>query len=113
MSIAFREQAEFSRVREALFGSDEGYRYFQNALMQQPQSGVVIPGAGGARRVRWSDPRRGKGKRSGIRVIYGYVETPPYILFLYAYDKNKADLTPEEKRAARESIEAFREELGL
>lgn len=112
MNIAFREQFESSRVRERLFGSDEGYRQFQNALMQQPQAGVVIPGAGGARKVRWSDPRRGKGRRSGVRVIYGYVEQPPYILFLYAYDKNTTDLTPEEKQDARESLKEFRKELG-
>ena len=29
-----------------------------------PQKGAVIPGTGGFRKVRWPDPRRGKGKRT-------------------------------------------------
>jgi hypothetical protein len=30
----------------------------------------VIPGTGGFRKLRWTDPRRRKGKRGGLRVIY-------------------------------------------
>jgi mRNA-degrading endonuclease RelE of RelBE toxin-antitoxin system len=110
MQLSFKEQATFSRVREDLFGDDEGYRVFQNALMNTPRFGDVIPGTGGARKIRWSDPQRGKGKRSGIRVIYYYHEPSRQILFIYAYDKNTPDLRPEEKKAVRAVIEAFRKE---
>ncbi len=111
MNIAFREHIEFSKVRETLFGSDEGYRGFQNALLQQPNAGAVIPGAGAARKVRWNDPLRGKGKRGGIRVIYSYVEEARYILLIFVYDKNTNDLTPDQKRAFRILAEEFRKEI--
>ncbi len=32
--------------------------------------GDLIPDTGGLRKVRFADPRRGKGKRGGLRVIY-------------------------------------------
>jgi len=35
--------------------------------------GVLIPGTGGLRKLRWEDARRSKGKRGGLRVIYYYL----------------------------------------
>lgn len=112
MDIAFQEHDRFSKVREALFGDDEGFRAFQNALLLNPRLGDVIQGTGGARKVRWNDPTRGKGKRSGIRVIYAYVEAPAYILLLFAYDKNIPDLTPDQKRRIHILVDEFRKELA-
>ncbi len=37
-------------------------------ISEHPTAGDVIPGADGARKVRWSST--GKGKRGGVRVIY-------------------------------------------
>lgn len=70
MRYTLYEAYAFASVREELFQGDEPFRWFQNALMANPRAGGVIPGTHGARKVRWNDPRRSKGKRSGIRVIY-------------------------------------------
>ncbi|MEM5387217.1 hypothetical protein VSR68_26975 [Paraburkholderia phymatum] len=40
--------------------------------MPNPEAGDAIKGAGGLRKVRFGDARRGKGKRGGLRVIYYY-----------------------------------------
>ena len=37
-------------------------------IASEPEAGVVIPGSGGCRKVRWSRP--GMGKQGGARVIY-------------------------------------------
>ena len=37
-------------------------------MATHPNTGEVIPGADGARKVRWSG--RGRGKRGGVRVIH-------------------------------------------
>jgi hypothetical protein len=37
-------------------------------LLLRPEQGVVIPGSGGLRKIRWG--REGQGKRGGLRVIY-------------------------------------------
>jgi hypothetical protein len=57
----------------------------------------VIQGTGGFRKVRWADPRRGQGRRGGLRVIYYYFEQDMQIWFLTMYGKDEAaDLTPKE-----------------
>jgi len=38
--------------------------------MDDPSAGDVIQGTGGLRKLPWTDKRRGKGKRGGLRVIY-------------------------------------------
>src|SRR6266540_1865409 len=50
--------------------SDDEYGELQWSLARNPEAGNVIEGTGGIRKVRWSDPRRKKGKRGGTRVIY-------------------------------------------
>jgi hypothetical protein len=42
----------------------------QLELMDNPTAGDVMEGTGGLRKLRQADPRRGKGKRGGLRVIY-------------------------------------------
>jgi mRNA-degrading endonuclease RelE of RelBE toxin-antitoxin system len=69
MKATFVELPPFARQR-ADYMDDEAYRALQNELMQNPEAGDVIEGTGGLRKVRQADPRRGKGKRGGLRVIY-------------------------------------------
>ena len=111
MKLTFREETSFDHVRDRLFGGDDGFRQFQDALLADPRRGVVIQGAAGARKARWSDPRRGMGKRGGIRVIYYYAEAYANVLLILAYDKNISDLTPAQKKTIAELIHIFREEL--
>ncbi len=69
MTATFVELAPFRRCRSDYL-TDEEYRVLQIALMQNPESGEVIRGTGGLRKLRFGDARRGKGKRGGLRVIY-------------------------------------------
>ena len=48
--------------------SEEDYTALQQTLMWRPDAGLVIPGSGGIRKLRWAAP--GRGKRGGYRVIY-------------------------------------------
>ena len=68
--------------------------------MQNPDVGTVMPGCGGIRKVRVRDPSRGKGKRSGARIIYLYVPTTKkfYLLDIYGKDEQE-DLSPEQRSA--------------
>ena len=47
---------------------DEQLRRLLLALMLRPEQGVLIPGGAGLRKIRWSQP--GRGKRGGLRVLY-------------------------------------------
>ena len=87
--------------------NDESYRALQRTLLENPELGDVMPGTGGFRKIRWEDPRRGKGKRGGLRVIYYYLTTDHQIWFFTLYDKDEAtDLTSSEKKALKKSIQA-------
>jgi hypothetical protein len=48
--------------------NDEEYRALQNVLVERPDSGDIIQGSGGIRKIRWGVG--GQGKRGGARVIY-------------------------------------------
>ena len=87
--------------------NDESYRALQRALLENPELGVVMPGTGGFRKIRWEDSRRGKGKRGGLRVIYYYLTADHQIWFFSLYDKDEAtNLTSGEKKVLKKAIQA-------
>lgn len=73
--------------------TDEDYGALQQALADHPDSGALIRGGKGIRKVRWALP--GGGKSGGIRVMYYWRVTEDQILLIYLFPKNeRADLTP-------------------
>ena len=112
MKLTFIEQPEFSTVRDELFGTEgvsSNFRRLQSALMRDPRAGSVIPGAGGARKVRWMRAGRTGGKSGGIRVIYYYNEQKSRILLLRTYAKNQQDdLTSQQARQISGEIDIER-----
>ena len=107
--LEFRETAIFTRDVISLL-TDEEYAELQGVLIVQPDAGDVIPGTGGLRKLRWSQKRRGKGKRGGVRVIYYWYVSGSLIYMLLAYSKDEQDdLTTAEKRLlARLVAEEFK-----
>jgi hypothetical protein len=94
--MEFLEAPAFTRYVSGYLTDDE-YRELQNRLAAAPEHGAVIPGIGGFRKLRWADPRRGKGRRGGLRVIYYYFPGEQQIGLITLYDKDEAsDLTPKE-----------------
>ena len=82
------EFIEFSHFAKnlPLLGDDDEYLDLQLHLMERPESGAVIPGSGGLRKLRWAGS--GRGKRGGLRLIYYYVTAEGQILLLQLYAKN-------------------------
>src|SRR6202021_513227 len=78
----------------------------QTELAAHPETGDVMPGTGGFRKMRWADPGRGKGRRGGLRVIYFYFEADQQIWLITLYGKNEtADLSAAEKKALKAAID--------
>ena len=69
--MEFFEAPAFTRYVSSYLTDDE-YREMQGRLATAPEAGDMIPGTGGFRKLRWADPKRGKGQRGGLRVIYYY-----------------------------------------
>lgn len=106
--IEFVESLAFSRFREDYLNDDE-FRQLQQSLWANPEAGDIVPGAGGIRKLRWKDSRRGKGKRGGLRVIFYTFLADEQLWLLSLYDKDEAaDLSANEKDQLRRALEAER-----
>jgi hypothetical protein len=104
----FVEAPAFTRFREDYL-DDDGLAELQRFLAMNPEAGDMVPGAGGIRKLRWKDPRRGKGRRGGLRVIYYCFLSEQEIWLLTLYDKDEAaDLTKDERDQLRRALEAER-----
>jgi hypothetical protein len=96
--VQFIETSIFTKQIVDLL-DDSDYRELQMVLALHPNTGSVIRGGGGLRKIRWS--AQGRGKRGGIRVIYYKIEEDE-IYMLFAYAKNKQeDLTMEQLKVLR------------
>lgn len=97
----FVETRVFTEIVKELL-DDETYRRFQNELIHNRTAGEVIPGCGGLRKIRISDPSRGQGKRGGLRAIYLNVPEADRIVLVALYGKDKKDdLSENEKKLLR------------
>jgi hypothetical protein len=56
--FSFIETRLFTRLVQEYLDDDE-YRELQKVLMDNPETGNIIPGSGGLRKVRWRAPGRG------------------------------------------------------
>ncbi len=109
MKAVFVELPPFERLR-ANYLDDDAYRALQNELMQNPIAGDVIEGTGGLRKLRQADPRRGKGKRGGLRIIYYWWLGGEQFWLFTVYDKDQADdLTPEQRKTVKRLLDNERQ----
>jgi len=98
----------FDKSWAAMDLGDDELCELQNLLAQDPETGDVIQGTGGARKVRI--PLEGRGKSGGGRVIYVDVVVRERIYLLMAYPKNvQTDLSPDQKKMIRKVIETIKE----
>jgi mRNA-degrading endonuclease RelE of RelBE toxin-antitoxin system len=101
---------------------DVEYRDFQQKLIVNPDIGDVMPGCGGLRKARWVQGGRGKGKRSGVRIIYLAIPEASLIYLVDIYGKDeKDDLSAHEKselvaivkELKKRAIATFRQSRGV
>ena len=100
----------FTIVESSLFSrlvldylSEEEYESLKLFLALNPESGDVISGSGGLRKLRWI--RTGTGKRGGVRVIYFLRTARGEIALLTLYAKSRLGSIP--PHIARQLKEAF------
>ena len=75
--------------------SDDEYKEMQKTLLLEPETGDLIQGSGGFRKMRWK--QGGKGKRGGVRVIYYWEKSTQKFYLVFIYKKSvQEDLTPDQ-----------------
>ena len=89
------ELPEFLRKSQSWLSSDEKLSLI-NYLAAHPQSGDLMQGTGGIRKLRWA--AQGKGKSGGVRVIYYYHNGSIPLFLLTVFGKGeKANLSKSER----------------
>jgi len=87
----FIETPFFTKVISRYLEDDE-YAKLQHYLNEQPDAGVIVPGSGGVRKLRWGSD--GRGKRGGLRIIYYLRSARGELWMLTIYGKNVRENIP-------------------
>jgi hypothetical protein len=91
MYMEFIEASAFTRHVYEYLTEDE-FLGLQSYLFVYPESGKVVPGSGGVRKLRWAIT--GSGKSGGVRVIYYFKKQDDEIWLLTIYSKHETDNIP-------------------
>ena len=80
----------------------------QIMLLKDPESGPIIEGTGGIRKVRF--PLEGRGKSGSVRVCYTDFSEFEVIYLITAFTKKEQEnLTEDEKKVLRKLVKSLRE----
>lgn len=90
--------------------NDNDLQRLQEELIKNPQAGVLIPGTGGLRKIRFAYENRGKSGSSRVAYVdFAFCEK---IYLITAYSKNdKENLTKSEQNSIKKLIEHLEKSL--
>ena len=93
--ITIVELPEFIRRARRLLDDDERHALI-DFLAAHPAAGILMPGTGGVRKLRWR--RKGMGKSGGVRVVYFYYNEQLPVFLLTVFGKaEKSNLSKAER----------------
>jgi hypothetical protein len=103
------ETSAFLGDAEAAGMSEEERFAVVNFIAENPTAGVLMPGTGGARKIRFAG--RGKGKSGGYRVVT-YFAAPDIPVFMLAVINKgeRANLSKAEQNELRKELSAIAED---
>ena len=88
---------------------DPELQQLQAMLLDNPQTGPIMEGTGGIRKIRF--PLKNRGKSGSIRVCYVDFEEFEVTYFITAYTKSeKENLSNEEKNCLKKLVKELKEE---
>lgn len=104
--VKFVIPRSFLKAARGVFSSRH-IETLKDKLALYPELGAMIPGTGGARKIRQA------GEAGQSRLVYYYHSGDGEIFFLTCYAKNdKKDLTQDEKEELRETIKTIKNVKG-
>lgn len=108
--ITIAETLAFERQSEGLLSRVDRDELIDHIALH-PECGVLIPGTGGLRKLRWRGV--GKGKSKGLRVVYFYHDLNMPLFLLAAYSKGEIlRLTKREERAMSKLAEELKRQFA-
>ena len=108
MTRTFIEVPLFSKRWAEIGLNDKDLLGLQLILIKDPESGPVIEGTGGIRKVRF--PLENRGKSGSVRVCYtDFAEYEVTYLITAFTKKEQENLTDEEKKVLRKLVKSLRD----
>jgi len=105
MKRTFIQSEHFKTEMDSRPDGQEILKSVEEEILKNPESGDLVSGTGGVRKIRIADPSRGKGKRGGLRILYLDLPDRDHTHLLVAYDKDQADdLSPDGKKMIRQIV---------
>lgn len=102
----------FTRDWERFGLDDAALRALESEILRGPDRAPVIRGTGGLRKIRFTEPGSGRGKRGAYRDCYVLFPEFGTIALVAIFGKTeKIDLTQADRRAIATIIEDYRAEL--
>ena len=99
----------FSKRWEEIGLNDDDLLTFKIILLKDPESGPVMSGTGGIRKVRF--PLEHRGKSGSVRVCYTDFSEYEVIYLITAFTKDEqSNLSDEEKRVLKKLVKSLKEE---
>lgn len=106
--LEFVYMALFERSRKGVL-TDAEMEAVEDELLRNPETGDVIAGTGGVRKIRAAQEDRGK--RGSARVVYLYVRGQCTVYFIFAFPKNvQGNLTDAQRKAIRTLVAQIEDE---
>ena len=111
MKRTFIEVPLFTKRWKEIGLSDEDLLALQIMLLKNPESGPVMEGTGGIRKVRFALENRGKS--GSVRVCYTDFTEYEVTYLITAFTKNEqANLSDEEKNVLKKLVKALKDETA-
>jgi hypothetical protein len=95
----------FEQALKNLKHSSEILERVESAILENPETGDVIQGTGGVRKMRLEDSAKARGKRGGFRILFLDLPHVERTHLLFLYGKNEADnISPEGKKLIKQLV---------
>ena len=108
MKMTFRHMPAFVSEWKRMRLPDEDLQALERQIMDRPDSGSVMSGTGGVRKMRFAPPSRHGGKSGATRVCYVvFVDFVCYVLLIFPKNE-KANLSAKDKAAVKQGVDALR-----
>ena len=109
MTRTFIEVPLFTKRWKEIGLDDEELQALQIMLLKDPESGPIMEGTGGIRKVRF--PLENRGKSGSVRVCYTDFAEYEIIYLITAFEKkDQENLTAEEKNVLKKLVKSLKEE---
>lgn len=111
MTRTFIEVPIFTRRWKEIGLGDEELQTLQIMLLKDPESGPVMEGTGGIRKVRF--PLENRGKSGSVRVCYTDFAEYEVTCLITAFEKKEQEnLSNEEKVVLKKLVKSLKEEAA-